>query len=106
MPNAHPDESPVTWGRWNEAHQGVLHRLDALEHDTAEQYLRIEANERLVASAEENRRTLATRVTEMAAQVESRRSHVWTLATLVLTSLVLPILVVLLTVWLHLNRAH
>jgi len=106
MPNARPDDQAVTWGRWQEAQRAVLHRLDGVESDTAEQFTRIEATERSVATAEENRRTLAIRVDGIVGQIESRRSRIWTLATILLTSLLLPLLVVFLTVWLHLRLTH
>ena len=31
MPNGSFDERPVTWGRWNEAHEALLSRVAALE---------------------------------------------------------------------------
>lgn len=84
----------------------MLHRLDGLESDTAQQFTRIEANERQVATAEENRRALAATVEEMGTQIESRRSRLWTFITILMTSLLLPLLVVFVTVWLHLRNAH
>jgi hypothetical protein len=68
MPDGLPDDSPVTWGRWQESMAGVLRRLEALEE-----------------------------------RVEDRRRHLWTFGTILLGSLLLPLLVVALTVWLHLR---
>jgi hypothetical protein len=84
----------------------MLRRLDAVETDTGEQFGRIEANERALATAEEHRRALSAEVDQMAKQLETRRQRLWAFGTILLTSLLLPLLVVFLTVWIHLRSAH
>jgi Flp pilus assembly protein TadB len=106
MPDGRPDNEPVTWGRWNEAHTALISRVSDLEEQNRRQFARIEADERAVASAEENRRDLSEQVARMREQDESRRGRTWTLVTILLTSLALPLLVVLITVWFHLRSAH
>jgi Flp pilus assembly protein TadB len=106
MPNGRRDDEPVLWGRWNEAHTALEDRVSDLEGQNRSQFARIEADERAVASAEENRRALAEQVDRLRADSEARRGRTWTLATILLTSLAMPLLVVLVTVWLHLRTSH
>lgn len=106
MPDGHYDDDPVKWGRWNEAHTALTDRVADLEDQNKRQFARIEADERAVATAEENRRDLEEKVTALGTSIESRRSRAWTLTTILLTSLAMPLLVVLVTVWPHLRTSH
>jgi Flp pilus assembly protein TadB len=106
MPNGRRDDEPVLWGRWNEAHTALADRVSDLEEQNRSQFTRIEADERAIATAEENRRTTDEQVKRLAEQSEARRGRTWNTVTLLLTSLVLPLLVVAITVWLHLRTSH
>jgi hypothetical protein len=106
MPNGVPDDQPVTWGRWYEAHQAVLRRLDELDTYTEQQFRRIEANERAVVTADQARAQLADDVKDMSASVETRRGRQWTLVTILLMSFLMPLLVTLLVTYVHLRLSH
>lgn len=103
MGNGAGDEAPVTWGRYAAAHQATIDRLDDLEAQNGRQFTRLEANERAIAAAEENRRALDTRVSRLFEVIDQRRDRTWKLGTILLTSLLLPLLVVGVSVWLHLR---
>jgi hypothetical protein len=104
MPNGIGDDAPVSWGRFTVTVESVTGRLADLENQNDRQFARIETNERAVTTADENRRALAAQVSQLAATMETRRQRTWTLVTILLTGIALPIMVSLILVWLHVRN--
>ena len=83
MPNSHPDDAPVTWGRWQAEHQALAGRIAGLETATA----------RLPG--------LEGDVSQIKTQLGRRRDRSWALWSLILAGLALPVLVLLIGVLIH-----
>ena len=94
MPNSHPDDQPVTWGRYAEAQTTVQRRLDKLDESTGAQSTRIETNERTLANVKD-------RFEQLYGQYNQRRQRSWSLGTILLASLLLPLLVTAISIWLN-----
>lgn len=77
MPNSHPDESPVTWGRYQAAHDALEARVAGCEAATS----RLPGIETDLASLKET--------------AGRRRERSWALWSLILAGLALPVLVIL-----------
>jgi len=95
VPNSHPDEAPVTWGRWQEAHQALLARVT-----------RLEAALGALGDPAATHQRLQEEIDRLREGGEHRRNRAWTLVTLCLAGVAAPILVALITVGLHIGSAH
>ena len=91
MPNGR-DTDPVTYGRWQEAHQALTERVTDLETEVRETNWRA-----LVADVENRLRAVETAVAGMAgadqAAATRRRDRQWALMIAFLTGLILPLLI-------------
>ena len=95
------DEDFVTWGRWQEAHESNLRRLDKLERGLGE-----------LSGAEQVHETLEARITNLedTAKAEesgklSRKDRLWVIALAVTSGVVFPILVSAVYTLFHLRKA-
>ena len=104
MPNSHPDDSPVTWGRFEVTIGALDDRLDALRDQANAQGLLLDRYGESLASAEEARRSLSDRVALLRKQVDERKQRTWTLVTIVLTGLALPLMLTGVSILLHLRN--
>ena len=96
------DEGYVTFGRWQEAHDGTLRRLAALE-----------AFQRELAGAETAHESMTARITalEQAGKSEEtsergRRDRVWLIVLGIMTGVICPLIVTTLVAWFHLHAVH
>jgi hypothetical protein len=96
MPNGQWDDKPVTWGRYNEAQTNVQRRLDSLGETIGSQGARVESTERTIDTVKE-------RVDRFSSQFDERRKRTWSLGTILLASLLLPLLVTAISIWAHLR---
>lgn len=84
MPDGQWDREPVTYGRWAEAHQALTNRVTRLEEQAG-----------ATAGAAIERTQMADQITELRGTMDARRNRTWTLATLILAGLALPVIVLL-----------
>ena len=92
MPGGHDDTSPVTYGRWQEAHAALEHRLN-----DAAAALETRFNDRashLAIQIADLRGDFDTYVRAAADTATRRRDRQWTLLITLLASLALPLVVV------------
>jgi tRNA splicing endonuclease len=101
VPNSHPDDQPVTWGRYSAEMEAFDDRLAALRDQNQAQSILLERYGDSLATAEENRRSLSERVDLLRKQVDERKQRIWTLVTIILTGLALPLLLTSVTVFFH-----
>lgn len=93
MPNSHPDEAPVTWGRFEVTVAELRERIGTIE---------LEARQREGLPTRIER--LRLDVDQLKADMGKRKDRTWTLVTMLLTGLVLPLIVIGITVALHLRK--
>ena len=91
MPNGR-DADPVTYGRWQEAHQALTERVADLETEVRASNWR-GVHERLEARVATVETALAAATGTAAATANRRRDRQWTLMIAFLTGLILPLLV-------------
>jgi hypothetical protein len=103
VPNSHPDDSPVSWGRFEVSMRALDERLDALFDQNKGQALLLDRYGDELAAAEENRRSLASTIDHMSSRAEERKQRTWTLVTLLLTGLALPLILSALAILFHLK---
>ena len=90
MQNSHPDNMPVTWGRYIVAHTALESRIAVLEAGI----------QRLGASGARYDR-MQQDIDQLTARAGQRKEHTWRLITILLTSLIMPTLILLVGIWLH-----
>jgi hypothetical protein len=100
------DEEPVLWGRFESTISSMTGRIEGLERHNEDQFSRIRENERALSTSIQDRRELARRVDRLVTDDEGKRQRTWNLATILLTSVALPILVSVVLVWLHIGANH
>jgi uncharacterized coiled-coil protein SlyX len=104
VPNSHPDDQPVSWGRFEVTVRSMDERLDALRDQASAQAVLLDHYSGSLAAAEESGRSLSGQFDRLSKQVEERKQRTWTLITILLTGLALPLLLALLTIVFHLRK--